>query len=137
MAPTPPPDIDLEKWSASLDLVESREPQRLRLTHFGAVDDVDEHITQMRGRLAAWGEVAKAADLERFVEVIEEETRASTGDGRPPARTSRPRRPTSSTTGSSATGPRRRSGRPAMTGRRSSYRAPPGPDDAPRRATGA
>jgi glyoxylase-like metal-dependent hydrolase (beta-lactamase superfamily II) len=85
MAPTPPPDIDLEKWSASLDLVASREPQRLRLTHFGAVDNVDEHITQMRHRLAAWGEVAKAADLDRFVEVIEEETRASAGEADPDA----------------------------------------------------
>ena len=67
MAPTPPPDIDLEKWNASLDIVESRKPQRLRLTHFGAVDNVDEHITQMRHRLQAWGEVAKSADLDRFV----------------------------------------------------------------------
>jgi len=80
MSPTPPPDIDLEKWSASLDLVESRSPQRLRLTHFGAVTDVAGHIKQMRGRLAAWGEVAKAADLDRFVEVIQEETGASAGD---------------------------------------------------------
>jgi glyoxylase-like metal-dependent hydrolase (beta-lactamase superfamily II) len=80
MSPTPPPDIDLEKWNASLDLVESRNPERLRLTHFGAVTDVADHIEQMRGRLAAWGEVAKSAGLERFVEVIEAETRASAGD---------------------------------------------------------
>ena len=85
MAPTPPPDIDLEKWSASLDIVESRKPQRLRLTHFGAVDKVDEHITQMRHRLQAWGEVAKSADLDRFVEVIEAETKASAGDADPGA----------------------------------------------------
>jgi glyoxylase-like metal-dependent hydrolase (beta-lactamase superfamily II) len=80
MSPTPPPDIDLEKWNASLDLVESRSPQRLRLTHFGAVTAVADHIEQMRGRLAALGEVAKTADLDRFVEVIEAETRASAGD---------------------------------------------------------
>jgi glyoxylase-like metal-dependent hydrolase (beta-lactamase superfamily II) len=79
-SPTPPPDIDLEKWNASLDLVESRAPDRLRLTHFGAVAGVAEHIEQMRGRLAAWGEVAKSAGLERFVEVVEAETRASAGD---------------------------------------------------------
>jgi glyoxylase-like metal-dependent hydrolase (beta-lactamase superfamily II) len=81
MSPTPPPDIDLEKWNASLDLVESSNPQHLRLTHFGAVSDVARHIEQMRARLAACGEVAKTADLERFVEVIEAETRASTPDG--------------------------------------------------------
>jgi hypothetical protein len=80
MSPTPPPDIDLEKWNASLDLLESSNPQRLRLTHFGAVTDVANHIEQMRARLAAWGEVAKSADLDRFVDVIEAETRASAGD---------------------------------------------------------
>jgi glyoxylase-like metal-dependent hydrolase (beta-lactamase superfamily II) len=80
MAPTPPPDIDLEKWSASLDLIESRSPQRLRLTHFGGFDNVAEHIEQLRVRLAAWGEVAKAADMERYIEVVEAEVRASAGD---------------------------------------------------------
>jgi glyoxylase-like metal-dependent hydrolase (beta-lactamase superfamily II) len=80
VCPTPPPDIDLEKWSASLDLVQSRKPARLRLTHFGAVDTVDEHIAQMRGRLAAWGEVARSADMERFIQVVEAETRATVGD---------------------------------------------------------
>jgi glyoxylase-like metal-dependent hydrolase (beta-lactamase superfamily II) len=80
MAPTPPPDIDLEKWNASLDLIESRSPQRLRLTHFGAYENVDEHIAQLRARLAAWGEVAKSADMERYIEVVEAEVRASAGD---------------------------------------------------------
>ncbi|HKN94013.1 MAG TPA: MBL fold metallo-hydrolase [Thermoleophilaceae bacterium] len=80
MAPTPPPDIDLEKWNASLDLIESRSPQRLRLTHFGAHENVDEHIAQLRVRLAAWGEVAKTADQERYIQVVEAEVRASAGD---------------------------------------------------------
>lgn len=80
MSPTPPPDIDLEKWNASLDLIEERRPLRLRLTHFGGFDNVEEHITQMRARLANWGEVAKAADMHRFIEVVEAEARASAGD---------------------------------------------------------
>jgi len=80
IAPTPPPDIDLEKWSASLDLIESRSPQRLRLTHFGGFDNVAEHIEQLRGRLAAWSEVAKVADEQRYIEVVEAEVRASAGD---------------------------------------------------------
>ena len=81
MSPTPPPDIDLQKWNASLDLIEERAPQRLRLTHFGGYTNVEEHIAQMRGRLAAWGEVAKSTDLERFVDVVEAEARASARDG--------------------------------------------------------
>ena len=79
-SPTPPPDIDLERWSASLDLIEGRNPALLRLTHFGGYGNVAEHVDQMRGRLAAWGEVAKTADLERFVQVAEAEVRASTPD---------------------------------------------------------
>jgi glyoxylase-like metal-dependent hydrolase (beta-lactamase superfamily II) len=84
-APTPPPDIDLEKWNASLDLLESRAPRRLHLTHFGCADNVAEHIAQMRGRLSAWGEVAKSANLDRFVDVIEAEITASAGDADPKA----------------------------------------------------
>jgi glyoxylase-like metal-dependent hydrolase (beta-lactamase superfamily II) len=80
IAPTPPPDIDLEKWSASLDIIESRSPQCLRLTHFGGFDNVSEHIDQLRGRLAAWSEVAKVADMQRYVEVVKAEVRASAAD---------------------------------------------------------
>lgn len=79
VSPTPPPDIDLERWRASLDLVEERRPARLRLTHFGGFEDVAWHIEQMRHRLANWGEVARSAELERFVEVVEAEIRASAG----------------------------------------------------------
>ncbi len=39
MPPTPPPDIDVEVWEESLDLVAGWSPQRLALTHFGAVED--------------------------------------------------------------------------------------------------
>ena len=41
VAPTPPPDIDLEAWERSLKTVADWRPQRLCLTHFGRVDDVD------------------------------------------------------------------------------------------------
>jgi glyoxylase-like metal-dependent hydrolase (beta-lactamase superfamily II) len=77
MSPTPPPDIDIEKWNASLDIIEGWRPRRLRLTHFGGFDNVEEHITQLRGRLAAWGEVAKTADMDRFIEVMRAELGAS------------------------------------------------------------
>ena len=76
-SPTPPPDIDIEKWNASLDVIESWRPERVRLTHFGAFDNVKEHITQLRGRLAAWGEVAKVSDMDRFIEVMRAEIGAS------------------------------------------------------------
>jgi len=77
MSPTPPPDIDLEKWNASLDLIERWRPRRLRLTHFGGYDNVGGHIAQLRERLAAWGEVARTADMERFIQVIGAEVGSS------------------------------------------------------------
>jgi glyoxylase-like metal-dependent hydrolase (beta-lactamase superfamily II) len=52
MPPTPPPDIDVELWEESLDLLASWSPQRLALTHFGAVDeDVPAYLESARARL--------------------------------------------------------------------------------------
>jgi glyoxylase-like metal-dependent hydrolase (beta-lactamase superfamily II) len=51
MAPTPPPDIDVEAWERSLDLIERWEPEALALTHFGRVDDVAPHLAGARERL--------------------------------------------------------------------------------------
>ena len=39
LPPTPPPDIDLEAWNASLSLVADWKPDTLAVTHFGAVDE--------------------------------------------------------------------------------------------------
>ena len=35
LAPTPPPDIDVEAWERSLDAIAAWEPETLALTHFG------------------------------------------------------------------------------------------------------
>ena len=39
LPPTPPPDIDIEAWEASIELVRAWDPSSLGLTHFGAVED--------------------------------------------------------------------------------------------------
>jgi glyoxylase-like metal-dependent hydrolase (beta-lactamase superfamily II) len=39
VAPTPPPEIDVDAWLRSIDLIEGLAPLRLRLTHFGRADD--------------------------------------------------------------------------------------------------
>jgi glyoxylase-like metal-dependent hydrolase (beta-lactamase superfamily II) len=49
--PTPPPDIDLEAWEASIDLVLSARPSRLALTHFGSVEEPQPHLERMKERL--------------------------------------------------------------------------------------
>jgi glyoxylase-like metal-dependent hydrolase (beta-lactamase superfamily II) len=63
LAPTPPPDIDVEKWNASLDMLEQWGPKRLCLTHFGEVDTVGEQVERVRAWLRDWG--PKARDLEK------------------------------------------------------------------------
>jgi glyoxylase-like metal-dependent hydrolase (beta-lactamase superfamily II) len=71
VAPTPPPDIDVEKWLASLDTIAAFEPRRLCLTHFGFVDDVAGHLDLVRGTLRRFAELAAKSDQERFVAELE------------------------------------------------------------------
>src|SRR4051795_6724367 len=44
MPPTPPPDIDVERWLASIDVVAAWKPSTLCLTHAGKFSDVDRHL---------------------------------------------------------------------------------------------
>lgn len=52
---TPPPDISIELWTASLDLIAQLHPRRLFLTHFGYSDQPERHLTAYRERLLHWG----------------------------------------------------------------------------------
>ena len=49
--PTPPPDIDLDAWDASLDLIRAWNPQRVFLTHFGGFEQPLEHLADLQERL--------------------------------------------------------------------------------------
>jgi glyoxylase-like metal-dependent hydrolase (beta-lactamase superfamily II) len=51
VAPTPPPDVDVEGWFDSLDRIEALGPQRLRLTHFGLAERVGEQLDRVREAL--------------------------------------------------------------------------------------
>jgi glyoxylase-like metal-dependent hydrolase (beta-lactamase superfamily II) len=66
IAPTPPPDIDVEAWERSLDLIEGWQPDALALTHFGRVDDVGPHVRQLRERLHEELLLASAHGQEAF-----------------------------------------------------------------------
>ena len=67
LAPTPPPEIDVEAWLTSIDIVESWMPQALCLTHCGRFTDVSEHLGRMRERLGAWSELARGSDEASFL----------------------------------------------------------------------
>ena len=54
--PTPPPDIDLEAWSESIELVRSLRPDVMYIAHYGAVKDIGQHFGRLREKLYAWGE---------------------------------------------------------------------------------
>lgn len=73
--PTPPPDIDLRAWRASLELLESWQAGTLALPHFGRVDDPATHLREMREALdlhERWA--AEGEDV--FVERVAERLRA-------------------------------------------------------------
>jgi len=64
--PTPPPDIDVERWVESIEIVESWRPERLALTHFGAVDEPVEHLVHVRERLHEEAELARELSEEDY-----------------------------------------------------------------------
>jgi glyoxylase-like metal-dependent hydrolase (beta-lactamase superfamily II) len=59
LPPMPPPDIDIEAWYESLELLRRLEPERLLLTHFGAFDDPLRHLDELEDRLRSWTDTAR------------------------------------------------------------------------------
>ena len=81
VAPTPPPEIDLEAWQQTLSATERRAPARLALTHFGVFGDVLDHIARLRETLHEWAErVAHGMDEETFVAAARADCAASDSD---------------------------------------------------------
>jgi glyoxylase-like metal-dependent hydrolase (beta-lactamase superfamily II) len=60
--PTPPPDIDIETWLESIETVEGWKPERLAITHFGAIESPAEHLATVRRRLAEEAQLARELD---------------------------------------------------------------------------
>jgi glyoxylase-like metal-dependent hydrolase (beta-lactamase superfamily II) len=71
--PTPPPDIDIEAWHASLQRVAAWGLERLAMTHFGASEDVDSQLAEVGRRLDAWAQLARTQDRDTFVAGITRE----------------------------------------------------------------
>src|SRR5262249_13306529 len=79
---SPPPDIDVQAWQATLDEIERRQPERLALIHFGVAEDVDRHLADLRERLQLWSDwVAEDTDEREFVDRARRELELDEGDG--------------------------------------------------------
>src|SRR5947209_2048734 len=74
--PTPPPDIDLELWHGSLDVVRAWAPDRLAFTHFGASEDVGSQLDQLGQRLDCWAARAREESQEEFIARVRSEVEA-------------------------------------------------------------
>ena len=71
VAPTPPPDIDVEQWMRSVETVAEWDPKRLCLTHFGYADDPGAQLGRLLEALARqleWAKLGDAAAFEREAE---------------------------------------------------------------------
>jgi glyoxylase-like metal-dependent hydrolase (beta-lactamase superfamily II) len=79
VAPTPPPDIDLEAWEASLDVIAGWDPARVCLTHFGPVEDVAGQLERLREGLRTNAQRARAGTRERFLDQVEAEIDGNAG----------------------------------------------------------
>ena len=79
--PTPPPDVDLDAWQASVARLRALHARRLVLTHFGAVTDVAWHLDDLLARLFGWtgwieGRLeAPGADAAAVVDALAERAR--------------------------------------------------------------
>ncbi len=59
LPPMPPPDIDVEAWIRSIELVRGLEPETLLLTHYGAFHDPQRHLDELEARLRSWTKMAE------------------------------------------------------------------------------
>ena len=78
LPPTPPPDIDIEVWMDSVELIRRWRPATLFATHFGPHEDTDAHLDAFLQQLAALAEVARGlfadecSDSERLQKFVQE-----------------------------------------------------------------
>ncbi len=54
VAPCPPPDINVEDWKSSIQLLRNSNAKKLYLTHFGEITHIDEHLNQLEHILDDW-----------------------------------------------------------------------------------
>jgi glyoxylase-like metal-dependent hydrolase (beta-lactamase superfamily II) len=78
LAPTPPPDIDIDAWLDSLQTIAKWNPIALCLTHFGRVTDVEDQLHRVRTSLVENADIARRGGEEDFVRALDREIRDAT-----------------------------------------------------------
>lgn len=73
LPPSPPPDIDVEKWHESIERIAAWKPERLVQTHFGASEDPEAQLAELSARLDDWAARVREQDLDAFVAGVREE----------------------------------------------------------------
>jgi glyoxylase-like metal-dependent hydrolase (beta-lactamase superfamily II) len=61
LPPTPPPDIDLERWTDSVATIDAWSPQSLFLTHFGPVQHPRTHLQTLLQNLRTFAGFVRAS----------------------------------------------------------------------------
>jgi glyoxylase-like metal-dependent hydrolase (beta-lactamase superfamily II) len=70
LAPTPPPDIDVEAWQDSIARVRAWHPEALAITHFGSFGDVPAHLDSFQRSLELAAQRARDLSVEEFVAAV-------------------------------------------------------------------
>jgi glyoxylase-like metal-dependent hydrolase (beta-lactamase superfamily II) len=73
LAPTPPPDIDIEAWLDSLHEITTWNPKALCLTHFGRVTEVEDQLHRVRANLLNNAEEVRRESDEDFTRRLDAE----------------------------------------------------------------
>ena len=78
LAPTPPPDIDVEAWERSVDTIAAWEPETLALTHFGTAPP--SQLDAVREALHWQADLAAQQDQAGFEAALHERVVAAAPD---------------------------------------------------------
>jgi glyoxylase-like metal-dependent hydrolase (beta-lactamase superfamily II) len=81
IAPTPPPDVDVEAWDRSIDAIAAWGPASLGLTHFGAVEDVGAQLDAVRRSLHELADLARRGGAATVAAAVEERVRRAGDPG--------------------------------------------------------
>lgn len=78
--PCPPPDIHIEDWRSSIDLIRKISPEKLYLTHFGLVNStIEEHLNSLESTLMKYAdwvlkEMEKEKELSKIIDSFQSMT---------------------------------------------------------------